>query len=334
MSGGLEAADVAIVGDGLDSDQAMRDHIRAQVLFDDRPAPGTRCALCDLKAGSVPRHYCPAKTFLGEYPVCAECARGELCGYAQALERMHSGAAEFEEFEAAKGLGDPGHRVELTEAVAEAPAPAASDWKIKDSLSVENLRTTGSRGVPGRMATRRIVLPSAAKPVKLCAGGCLKQMSGHGGTCPACWQRIRRERAETRAGGKKLDVVRKDEVKRMPMKVSDEVRAAIKAAPASVKTCDLVKQYGVSYGTVFYIRKPGGARVAAKKAVAEKPSKKAMVRHVAQTPAVAHVAESLPGELVTLQVPGAWVDQMLASLDLANKARAIQFLIAEGVSLR
>lgn len=51
----------------------------------DVPAPGTECGRCRA-AG----HFCPAKGYLGEMPICRACGEGKPCDQALAVKKAHT----------------------------------------------------------------------------------------------------------------------------------------------------------------------------------------------------------------------------------------------------
>ena len=145
----------------------------------DRPAAGTGCAWCRERG-----HFCPAKGWCGDDPLCAACGEGLACSQDEAVAKLHGSPAEFEMED---GYAPPVCRTIALTAEQRRPVQepvTARDWTIKASLSVENLRKVKPVAVkkapvakPARVrAIRRVVQPKPmGRPVTavplLCACG-------------------------------------------------------------------------------------------------------------------------------------------------------------------
>lgn len=104
-------------------------------LYDatDRPTPGTECVQC-REVG----HFCPAKGYAGELPLCEACGTGQKCMQVVSVEKFRSGQ-RFDEFEA-ETLPSECRTIAIADAdrvVEEKPIEQA--WTVKASLDPANL---------------------------------------------------------------------------------------------------------------------------------------------------------------------------------------------------
>jgi hypothetical protein len=377
--------DLAPVGDGLDSDFVIARYLRTErdagrLAYDasDRPTAGSNCWLC--RAGqpaiegvieAMHSHNCPAKGYLGDYAVCAECGRGKACGWAIAVDKMQHGFGEMEQAESC--AAGPVSHVPLEEAHEEFKPFEHHPWQaVKELLSVENLRMGKRRVQPGRMPQRAVVLPSPPKSKsnyqkdqKPCLGGCHRMVDGRckSGKCKECRKPAKRtcagcgcpiaaqvigdrckscRRAAEKVVEVKLEVKSngKQESEQMKTRISDEVKAQVKAEPEDVSYTAIAKKYGISDASVNAIRGPKYAQgKPAKKAAKKKPGKKAGAKPITNKPPAAAVTATralgivTPANLpsVSLCVPEAALDRMWQRLTVPEKARLVEIMIVEGV---
>ncbi len=111
-------------------------------------------------------------------------------------------------------------------------------------------------------------------------------------------------------------------------RISDEIRAKVKAEFGTMSNEALGRKYGISGVSVGSICK--GIE---KKPHEREPAKRVIVAEAPQCLSQGCPdSSSLPGvgARVTLHVPEAALDRLLLAVSAANKARAVQFLIDEG----
>lgn len=264
---------------------------------DDRPPAGTECAQCRQLD-----HYCPAKGYCGEYPLCLACGGGVACEQLAAIERMHRPSFDDEEMFAPDGDNAPreGRRIEISDAdriVPEERQPVTA-WTAKASLDPENLK----KGLKS----------SARAPIRL--RGVDREAAAH--------ERMLGRRIEKAKRAAKVKAKIEESV------MSDQPKVVRTYAPR-VCICGCGESF-VPTG-VAHKYKEGHKPKAVKKALGGGRRKKIKAAKPGKASALATVAAPVGDapEMVTVRVPATALDRLILMLPAKLKASAIEKLLGE-----